>query len=244
MSAGDLERAGQALAGKLFEPAVTPEQAEVLERLETLLAWSKAGWTRWSATMTRWMPNGQALTGRSVAAVGSGWPRRERTEEPRRPGAATPRTRDAANLWAAVRATRGAEARDAAWHHPDLIPTSSDLDDPLGCRTRPPGGPDELDAELRSCSTRRAGGSGHHPVTGGPFYRSPLVELVETLCVTGLRQAQPSEISPRPWRALGRCSSLPGSPSRVRPRGSGRPAVWKRAEWVRSSRCVSSWTRT
>jgi hypothetical protein len=40
--------------------------------------------------------------------------------------------RDAANLWAAVRDARGAEGRDAVWSHPDLIPTSADLDDPLG----------------------------------------------------------------------------------------------------------------
>ena len=40
--------------------------------------------------------------------------------------------RDAANLWAAVRDARGADGRDAVWSHPDLLPTSADLDDPLG----------------------------------------------------------------------------------------------------------------
>ena len=42
------------------------------------------------------------------------------------------RMRDAANLWAAVRDARGLEGRDAVWSHPDLVPTSADLDDPLG----------------------------------------------------------------------------------------------------------------
>ena len=42
------------------------------------------------------------------------------------------RMRDAANLWAALRDARGMEGRDAVWSHPDLIPTSADLDDPLG----------------------------------------------------------------------------------------------------------------
>ena len=42
------------------------------------------------------------------------------------------RMRDAANLWAAVRAARGVEGRDAIWSHPDLLPSSADLDDPLG----------------------------------------------------------------------------------------------------------------
>jgi hypothetical protein len=40
--------------------------------------------------------------------------------------------RDAANLWAAVRTARGVEGRDAIWSHPDLLPSSADLDDPLG----------------------------------------------------------------------------------------------------------------
>ena len=31
-----------------------------------------------------------------------------------------------------VRDARGAEGRDAVWNHPDLVPTSADLDDPLG----------------------------------------------------------------------------------------------------------------
>jgi hypothetical protein len=42
------------------------------------------------------------------------------------------RMRDAANLWAAVRDARGADGRDAVWSHPDLLPTSADLDDPIG----------------------------------------------------------------------------------------------------------------
>jgi hypothetical protein len=40
--------------------------------------------------------------------------------------------RDAANLWAALRDARGIDGRDAVWSHPDLVPTSADLDDPLG----------------------------------------------------------------------------------------------------------------
>jgi hypothetical protein len=40
--------------------------------------------------------------------------------------------RDAANLWAALRESRGVEGRDAVWAHPDLVPTTADLDDPLG----------------------------------------------------------------------------------------------------------------
>jgi uncharacterized protein (DUF2342 family) len=60
------------------------------------------------------------------------------------------RTRDAANLWAATRVARGAEARDATWAHPDLLPAAADLADPLGfaAEGHRPAGPDELDVEL------------------------------------------------------------------------------------------------
>jgi uncharacterized protein (DUF2342 family) len=42
------------------------------------------------------------------------------------------RLRDAANLWAAVRDARGVEGRDNLWSHPDLMPSTTDLDDPIG----------------------------------------------------------------------------------------------------------------
>jgi uncharacterized protein (DUF2342 family) len=42
------------------------------------------------------------------------------------------RLRDAANLWAAVRDARGVEGRDELWSHPDLLPSATDLDDPIG----------------------------------------------------------------------------------------------------------------
>ena len=40
--------------------------------------------------------------------------------------------REAATLFAVVRAGRGADARDALWMHPDLLPSPDDLADPLG----------------------------------------------------------------------------------------------------------------
>ncbi len=40
--------------------------------------------------------------------------------------------REAATLFAVVRAGRGAQARDALWGHPDLLPGPDDLADPLG----------------------------------------------------------------------------------------------------------------
>lgn len=42
------------------------------------------------------------------------------------------RLRDASALWALLREERGIDGRDAIWQHPDLMPTSEDLDDPAG----------------------------------------------------------------------------------------------------------------
>ena len=53
------------------------------------------------------------------------------------------RLRDASTLWGSLRSRQGVEARDAVWLHPDLLPTSTDLDDPLGFR-EDLGEPDEM----------------------------------------------------------------------------------------------------
>ena len=59
------------------------------------------------------------------------------------------RLRDAANLFAALEDSGGPAARDGAWRHPDLAPSTADLDDPLGYveRTARPQ-TDEMDAAL------------------------------------------------------------------------------------------------
>jgi len=44
------------------------------------------------------------------------------------------RLRDASTLWASLRTRQGSEARDGVWMSPHLLPTDSDLDDPLGFR--------------------------------------------------------------------------------------------------------------
>jgi putative hydrolase len=129
----NMEELSSTLEGALFAPQQSAEQKAVLQRLETRLALVE-GWVDEvvsQATEQR-MPSAAALaeTVRRVRATGG-------------PAEATfatlvglelrpRRMRDAANLWAALRDARGAEGRDAVWSHPDLIPTSADLDDPLG----------------------------------------------------------------------------------------------------------------
>jgi putative hydrolase len=129
----NLAELSSTLEGALFAPQQSADQKAVLERLETMLALVE-GWVDEvvsQATEQR-MPAAAALaeTVRRVRATGG-------------PAEATfatlvglelrpRRMRDAANLWAALRDARGSEGRDAVWSHPDLIPTSGDLDDPLG----------------------------------------------------------------------------------------------------------------
>ncbi|SDU90611.1 putative hydrolase [Microlunatus sagamiharensis] len=133
MDPSNLEEIGAKLEGGLFEPRKTPEQLATLERLETMLALVE-GWVDdvVTAATAPWMP--------AAVPLAETVRRRRATGGPAEATFATlvglelrpRRLRDAANLWAAVRDARGAEGRDAVWTHPDLVPTSADLDDPLG----------------------------------------------------------------------------------------------------------------
>ncbi len=139
------------LEGGLFEPQKTPEQLATLERLETMLALVE-GWVDDVVTQASapWMPAAGALAEVVRRSRASGGPAEATFAtlvglelRPRR-------MRDAANLWAAVRDARGSEGRDAVWSHPDLIPTSADLDDPLGFVSEEAveAGDDEFDTAL------------------------------------------------------------------------------------------------
>jgi len=55
------------------------------------------------------------------------------------------RLRDAATVFAAMSQQRGAAERDRLWSHPDLLPTSDDLDEPMDFVARQ-GMDDELSA--------------------------------------------------------------------------------------------------
>ncbi|WP_374970184.1 zinc-dependent metalloprotease [Terrabacter sp. BE26] len=128
----DPEALRSALQGNLFRPQPTPAQRAALDRLETLLALAE-GWVDHvtDRTTARHLPQSAALA---------------ETIRRRRVGGAAQKTfaglvglelrprrlRDAANLWAALESTGGAALRDGRWAHPDLAPTSKDLDDVIG----------------------------------------------------------------------------------------------------------------
>nr|NLI49089.1 hydrolase [Propionibacterium sp.] len=156
VSPADLERLGETLSGTLFEPVQTPEQAEIMARLETLVALVE-GWVDdvVGVTTASLMPGAPALLESVRRRRAVGGPTETALKQLLNLELRPRRVRDAANLWAALRTARGAEARDAAWAHPDLVPAVADLDDPLGYveRGRPaasPASPElgDLDADL------------------------------------------------------------------------------------------------
>ncbi|NUO34341.1 MAG: zinc-dependent metalloprotease, partial [Dermatophilaceae bacterium] len=136
----DPEALRSALQGNLFRPQPTAAQRTALGRLETLLALAE-GWVDHVTdhATARHLPQSAALA---------------ETIRRRRVGGAAQKTfaglvglelrprrlRDAANLWAALESAGGQSLRDGRWAHPDLAPTSADLDDPIGFVERATGG--------------------------------------------------------------------------------------------------------
>jgi putative hydrolase len=137
--------------GSLIPPK-TDEQMVALARIETLLALVE-GWVDVVAdNAAHRLPTRSAIAEmvRRNRAVG-------------RPGekalagligldARPRRLRDAAAMWRAIDAAVDSETRDGLWSHPDVLPTSDDIDDPSSLITRltgPPPAPDAMDDALR-----------------------------------------------------------------------------------------------
>ena len=157
----------EALEGGLFEPQKTPTQQAALVRLETMLALVE-GWVDEvvAQATTERMPNAAKLQEIVRRRRAAGGPAEDAFAalvglelRPRR-------LRDAATLWGSLRSRKGAAARDAVWSHPDLLPTSNDLDDPLGFGELAEVeqiGDSEFDAALADLLDREAGGSPEKP---------------------------------------------------------------------------------
>jgi putative hydrolase len=131
----------QLLNQGIFEPKATPEQTAALERLETLLALIE-GWVQTVVSDAL----GDRIPGTS--ALSETLRRRRATGGPAEQTFATlvglelrPRKlREAAVLWERLTQAVGADARDAVWQHPDLLPSAEDLDEPAGFIDRMIGG--------------------------------------------------------------------------------------------------------
>ncbi|MGW5644986.1 zinc-dependent metalloprotease [Saccharopolyspora sp. NPDC003752] len=139
----------------MLEPKTTPEQQVALNRLETLLALVE-GWVDVVVADAV----GDRLPG--AGALGETVRRRRATGGPAEQTFATliglelrpRRMRDAANLWRLMTERHGVESRDRVWDHPDLLPDSSDLDEPLDFADRWGSGSADLDDPI--AAIRRA----------------------------------------------------------------------------------------
>lgn len=156
-----LMEASQRLQGRLFEPTRTPEQEQILARLETLVALVE-GWVDdvTHQVAGQWMPAEGQLFELIRRRRGSSGPTEQVFKtlvglelRPRR-------VREAAAFWAALREARGIEGRDQAWAHPDMAPDASALDDPQrwihGAGDQAPE-LDDLDRELEKLLSGESG---------------------------------------------------------------------------------------
>lgn len=122
---------GEAFNEGMFTPENTPAQQSALARLETMLALIE-GWV-------------DEVAGAAAAEHLAAAPQlREAIRRRRASGGPAEQTfgtliglelrprrlREAADLWQRLSEARGLDGRDAIWAHPDLLPTSEDLDDP------------------------------------------------------------------------------------------------------------------
>ena len=151
----DPESIQRLLGSGVLEPEETPEQQMALRRLETLLALVE-GWvdTVVAAASADRLPGHSALAETMRRRRASGGPAEQTFAtlvglqlRPRR-------LRDAATVWAAMGQQHGSADRDALWAHPDLLPTSEDLDEPLDFVAR-----QGLDDELAALTAEDAGRS-------------------------------------------------------------------------------------
>jgi putative hydrolase len=137
----DPSKLEELLSQGMFEPKVSPEQTLASERLETLLALVE-GWvsTVVSAALDDRIPGTEALSEMLRRRRATGGPA-EQTFGTLVGLELRPRKmREAAVLWQRLTEAAGIDARDAVWAHPDLLPSSSDLDEPAGFIDRVIGG--------------------------------------------------------------------------------------------------------
>jgi putative hydrolase len=121
----------------LFNPPTTDDQKQALTSLENL---SRRHRRLGRRRRLRGLQASARVATRSVrrCAVAARLLDRPRRPSPRSSACSSipRRLRDAAALFAYLETQGGAEARDKVFSHPDLLPTTQDLDDPLGYSER------------------------------------------------------------------------------------------------------------
>lgn len=145
------EELRQAVVSGALIPPKTDAQLNALSRLETMLALIE-GWVDVvTAQASSRLPSRDAIAETVRRRRATGGPAESAFStliglelRPRR-------LREAAAMWQAVSDAVGSEGRDALWAHPDLVPTSEDVDNPAALIARLNAGapePDEMDQAL------------------------------------------------------------------------------------------------
>ena len=137
---------------EIFTASQTPRQKAALDRLETLLALVEG----WVELVTRqatapYLPHFEQLTELMRRRRATGAPAEAILGDLLGMKMRPRQARGAAQLMSLVEAEGGRSSREHLWHHPDFIPTSSDLDQPesyLLLKEVTSEEVDELDAEL------------------------------------------------------------------------------------------------
>ncbi len=116
-------------SGKLIPPK-TEEQLGALRRLETMLALIE-GWVDVvTAEATTRLPKSDAIAESVRRRRAAGGPAESAFASLVGLELRPRRLREAAAMWRAVTDAVGADARDALWAHPDIVPGDADIDDP------------------------------------------------------------------------------------------------------------------
>jgi putative hydrolase len=159
-----------ALASGALIPPRTPEQDQALARLETMLALVEGWVDTVTAAATARLPKATAIAEMVRRRRAAGGPAESAFAtlvglelRPRR-------LREAAAMWQTVSDELGAEQRDALWSHPDLVPTSEDIDDPAALVERlrnPRTETDEIDRAIEELLGDTSDDRPHEGTDGG-----------------------------------------------------------------------------
>jgi len=152
-------------SGALIAPK-TEAQLAALGRLETTLALIE-GWVDVvTAQATTRLPKSDAIAETVRRRRAAGGPAESAFStliglelRPRR-------LREAAAMWQRLTDEVGSEKRDALWSHPDLVPTSHDIDDPIGLVMRLTGSEPHQDSIDRAIEDLLNDSSDDRPIEG------------------------------------------------------------------------------
>ncbi|WP_062076798.1 zinc-dependent metalloprotease [Demequina globuliformis] len=160
----DPEKLQEALTRGIFQPRHSEEQEVTLQSIETLLALIE-GWVD-EVTLRAAAPHLP-----SVGALSEMLRRRRAAGGPAEDAFSTllglelrpRRMREATALWRELSIRAGHDERDRVWSHPDLLPSSENLDEPSAWIDRWLAGPDagdDVDRELEALLSGATGGAG------------------------------------------------------------------------------------